>query len=384
MRTLFCSLVLAALCALGALQGAYASLQVTFTVVYPSSRQMYLRGSGCGLNWNTGLKMTSTQTNQWEAAVKCSDSEVASNSLEVKALIGDSDWMIGSNHHARLSGLANTTVKDTIFPWFYTYAGTTSVVKNVYSPELKNSRDVIIYYPPSFKENTFKRYKNVLIMHDGQNVFDPKTSAFGCWYAQNALDSSIVGGTSDEILVVAPYNTPDRMNEYTYVYDESEKAGGKGDLYLDWIESTLIPMISNGASYRADISRDTLGILGSSLGGLISCYAGWTRPTVYGKVGCMSSSFWWADEDFEDNMMPAHNVPASPHPHIYMDSGTGSKGERDCTQQTESIYGVMVADGFQGDVEVKKYVQDGGTHDEASWSSRFYIPVQYLYPSATA
>jgi predicted alpha/beta superfamily hydrolase len=361
---------------------ACASVEVTVLVNYPStSRQMYIRGSGCGLNWDSGVKMTSVTQTQWKASVKCTDAEVASNLLEIKALIGDADWMIGSNHHVSVTG--NGTVTDNLYPWFYTYQGTTSVVKNVYSPELKNSRDVIIYYPPSFKENTLKRYNNVLIMHDGQNVFDPRTSAFGCWYAQNALDSSIVGGTSDEILVVAPYNTPDRMNEYTYVYDESEDAGGKGDLYLDWIESTLIPMIAKDDQYRADISRDTLGILGSSLGGLISCYAGWTRPSVYGKVGCMSSSFWWADEDFENVMMPSHDVPSAPHSHIYMDSGTGSKGERDCTQQTASIYDVMVSDGFKGDVEIKKYVQDGGQHDEASWSSRFYIPVQFLYPSTT-
>jgi hypothetical protein len=33
---------------------------------------------------------------------------------------------------------------------------------------------------------------------------------------------------------VGAYNTNDRNNEYTYVYDPSEGFGGKGDLYLNW------------------------------------------------------------------------------------------------------------------------------------------------------
>jgi predicted alpha/beta superfamily hydrolase len=103
----------------------------------------------------------------------------------------------------------------------------------------------------------------------------------------------IIEGLMDEIIIVGPYNTMDRNDEYTYSFDPSEGFGGKGDLYLDWIESTLIPLVQD--NFRVDIQRDTLGIMGSSLGGLISCYAGWTRSEVYGKIGCMSSSFWWND-----------------------------------------------------------------------------------------
>ncbi len=80
------------------------------------------------------------------------------------------------------------------------------------------------------------------------------------------------------------------MNEYTYSRDPSEGFGGKGDLYLDFIEATLLPMIRE--ELRVTLG-DGLGIMGSSLGGLISCYAGWTRG--YPRVGCMSSSFWWND-----------------------------------------------------------------------------------------
>lgn len=55
----------------------------------------------------------------------------------------------------------------------------------------------------------------------------------------------------DEVFIIGPYNTPDRTNEYTYIYDPSEKAGGKGDLYLDFLHDTLLPAMVN--KYRLEV-----------------------------------------------------------------------------------------------------------------------------------
>lgn len=44
-----------------------------------------------------------------------------------------------------------------------------------------------MYMPPSYSENPYKVYK-VLLMHDGQNLFDPATSAFGtAWYTPSCI-----------------------------------------------------------------------------------------------------------------------------------------------------------------------------------------------------
>jgi len=258
-----------------------------------------------------------------------------------------------------------------------------TIIEKVYSKELNNFRDVIVYTPPSYLENTLKVHKNVLIMHDGQNLFDPKTSAFGAWMCQDTLDQTIITGTTDEVVIVGAYNTPDRNNEYTYIYDPSEGFGGKGDLYLDWIESTLIPLIPT--KYRVSIERQTLGILGSSLGGLISCYAGWTRSSVYGKVGCMSSSFWWDNQDYQNSVITTSQPPTNPSlPVIYMDAGNGSKGERDCAKYSQEIYDYEVDHcHYTAEQNTFIYVADGGTHDEASWKVRFHVPMEKLYPAIT-
>lgn len=344
-------------------------------VHYPKSLSLSIRGDGCGLNWDKGIKVPTSGNDQWKVSLNCTESKV-----EMKVLVDDKVWMIGANHHADLTKSGSNAVTE-IYPWFYTYTGTLKTISKVYSPELKNYRDIIYYLPPSYYENTLKTYQNVLVMHDGQNLFDPRTAYMGnAWMCQDALDTTIVGGTSDEVIIAGAYNTDDRINEYTYVYDPSEKAGGKGDLYLDWIESTLIPTTQQ--NFRVSITRDRLGILGSSLGGLISCYAGWTRSHVYGKVGCMSSSFWWDFNNFQNEIIPA-SVPDEPVPIIYMDSGSGSVGEIQCTEYTAQIYQMMKDDGFEENKEVFKYVDPGASHSETYWGPRFHIPIENLYPAST-
>jgi predicted alpha/beta superfamily hydrolase len=46
-----------------------------------------------------------------------------------------------------------------------------------------------------------------------------------------------------KIIIVGVDNTMDRTDEYTYSYDPSEKAGGKGDLYLDFLHDEVLPII---------------------------------------------------------------------------------------------------------------------------------------------
>jgi predicted alpha/beta superfamily hydrolase len=64
-------------------------------------------------------------------------------------------------------------------------------------------RDVIVWLPPGYSENSAKRYP-VLYMHDGQNLFDPKTASFGVdWQIDETADSLIRNGIISELIIVA-------------------------------------------------------------------------------------------------------------------------------------------------------------------------------------
>jgi hypothetical protein len=60
-------------------------------------------------------------------------------------------------------------------------------------------------------------------------------------------------------------------------------AGGRGEEYLDFLEDTVLPLIAK--HFRVETARPNVGIMGSSLGGLISCYAGeWVSRSLF---------VWW-------------------------------------------------------------------------------------------
>lgn len=113
------------------------------------------------------------------------------------------------------------------------------------------------------------------------------------------------------------WNTPDRNNEYTYSYDKYYKFGGKGDLYLDFIDQELKPIIEK--DWLINRTAGAYGIGGSSLGGLISCYGLYTRPRSYNKAICMSSSFWWNSQDFYNKVLSTQEL--IPGAQFYVDSG---------------------------------------------------------------
>lgn len=115
---------------------------------------------------------------------------------------------------------------------------------------------------------------------------------------------------------------------------------------------------------------------------VLSMVLGWTRSDVYGKVGCMSSSFWWDDNDYQHNVVP-NSTPDAPHNVFYMDSGNGSLGEKECTAFTANIYDQMVEKGFKEQVEVFTYVDEGATHSESYWGPRMHIGIEDLYPPST-
>ena len=69
----------------------------TVTARYPADTlpaPLYLRGDGCGLNWDQGIRMQEVSHTDWAVTLQCQSSETL---VEMKALIGDQTWMRGGN-----------------------------------------------------------------------------------------------------------------------------------------------------------------------------------------------------------------------------------------------------------------------------------------------
>lgn len=158
------------------------------------------------------------------------------------------------------------------------------------APQLKTTKKIWVYVPKGY-ENSEKKYP-VIYMHDGQNLFDAKTSFAGEWNVDETLDSL----KTQAIVIGIEHGNEKRTDELT-PFPNKKHGGGKADDYLDFIVKTLKPYVDK--NYRTKTNPRNTVIFGSSLGGLISYYAVLKYPEVFGKAGVFSPSFWFSDEIYK-------------------------------------------------------------------------------------
>jgi len=155
---------------------------------------------------------------------------------------------------------------------------------------------------------------HTMYAHDGQNLFGP--SPFGGWRLQDAAGPAT--------LVVGIDNTPDRIAEYTPVQDvvDSQTLGGKGIAYADFVEHTVRPFIE--ARYG---TTSRVGVMGSSLGGLISYVIKRRYPASYDFVASLSGTVGWgsigAGIHNQTEIEAWAALGACPAGAFYVDSGGG-------------------------------------------------------------
>lgn len=234
----------------------------------------------------------------------------------------------------------------------------------LWSPQLRNRRDVDVYLPPSYADG---RRHPVVYMHDGQNLTDPSTAFAGTWGLNEVLLR--LAERRIEPIVVGIHNTKDRVSEYS-PFPDSRLGGGSGDAYLSFIADTIKPRIDR--LYRTRRSAAHTAILGSSMGGLISLYAWFNRPDVFGSAGGLSPSLWFGRTRLFEYIESAA-VPRGKR--LYVDVGTaeGAGTLRDVRQLRSILRARGVGRG------VLSYLEDrGGRHNEAAWGRRVERAIELL------
>ncbi len=352
----------------GGTGGGGAGLTVV-RVHYPTGHAMALRGSLAPLNWNTGVALNESPAETWVWSASG-----LTQTLELKPLLDDTTWSRGPNYQVEPGQTLD------VYPHFTTTQGQWSRQwPSFHSNVLNNDRGVWLYLPPTYLENT-TAHLPVLYMHDGQNLFDP-SAAFGGnpWWVQNTVDAAAESGAFDELIVVGPENTADRIAEYTPTADPGN-GGGNGDAYLTMLVTELKPMVD--AQLRTLPDAAHTGILGSSLGGLISAYAGVKKADTFGRVGVMSPSSWWDNQVLATTLLPM--TPASPRPlRVYLDSGDSGTDNDDVTDTAAVAQVYQTTLGYTEGVDFHYVVQPGGQHNETYWAQRLPGALVFLFGPRT-
>lgn len=251
------------------------------------------------------------------------------------------------------------------------------------SRSLHRRRTVVVYLPPGYESETARRYPT-LYVQDGQNLFDPATSAFGVdWAMGQAIERELARGTLEPQIVVGIYNTRYRMEEYTPTVDYRER-GGKARDYLSSLVEELKPWVD--ARYRTLPEARWTGMMGSSLGGLVALYASQAFPQVFTRIGSLSPSLWWAGRDLISALAGATQFHAPLR--LWVDMGTRESNEDrnrngvpDVLDDLRLLRFVLKGRGMQEGVDLNVEEIAGGAHTEADWGRRVSRVLRFLFPA---
>ena len=259
-------------------------------------------------------------------------------------------------------------------------AGTVKVLRDVRSVELANTRDILVYLPPSYP--TANRTYSTLYMHDGQNLFDVATSFAGEWRVDDALEELAHDGI-EAIVVGVPNTGADRLLEYSPFHD-ARFGGGRAADYVKFIVETVKPLVDS--AFRTTGEREGTATIGSSMGGMISLYAFFERPDVFGAVGAVSPSVGFARGALIGYLERAPFVGGR----VYLDVGTheGRPRDRDplelrrkpgdYVQLVREARDLLVRKGYREGRDLLYVEEEGAVHNEAAWAERLPQLLRFL------
>lgn len=353
--------------------GDPAEQPTVLRAIYPRSRgRLSLRGGSAGLDWDAdrGPDEVDGDVSTFRLSVPHFDP------VQVKLVREDGAWMLGRN---AVIGRGDAVV---LRPAFDRSTGELSSLRTIELP-WGGALHVRVRLPPSYREQDQQRYP-VLYSQDGQSIWSDGTDPYGTWGLDRVLDELWDVGAMDEIIVVSIDTGEGRIERLTPVPDPVH-GGGQGADHLRGMVEVLKPLID--AEYRTRPERASTALLGSSLGGLFSLWAAWTRPDVFGGAICLSPSFWWG-ERFMLDLVSGGTCP-SPRPNLYLDSGAAASGveydasTRDGVHDTRATYQALREHCYELGDDLFLLSWTGHHHDARSWSARVSTPLQLFFPRST-
>jgi len=264
----------------------------------------------------------------------------------------------------------------------HTVVGDLKVADNIYSPQLHNRRRLFVYLPPSYTVEADRRYP-VVYMQDGQNLFDESLSYAGEWQVDETMEALSRAGI-EAIVVGIPNMETRRIDEYSPFKDHRSHKGGRGDWYVAFMANTVKPLIDR--DFRTMPAREHTGVLGSSMGGVISLYAFFSRSDVFGFGGVMSPSLWFAQESIFSYVRQAAFKPGK----LYLDIGTHEGSDTRPSHRPPPKYtsrhlsaarrmrDLLIAKGYAEEQLLRYEEEEEALHNEAAWAHRLPAALRFL------
>jgi predicted alpha/beta superfamily hydrolase len=234
-------------------------------------------------------------------------------------------------------------------------------------PRLDRLRKIRVYLPPNYSSS--EKSFPVLYMHDGQNLFDDKTSYVGEWGVDEALNQIHNQNKLSLIVVGVDNGQAQRMNELS-PWQNNKYGVAEGEQYMQFIVERVKPYIDS--HYRTLADQKNTAIMGSSMGGLISHYAILKYSNTFSKAGIFSPSFWYSEQVYK---FTEQNAPDEKARLFYLMGGNEGS---DSVANMEKMVHQIKRQGHSAD-RVYSDVVAGGEHNEQFWRANFERAVLWLF-----
>lgn len=235
-------------------------------------------------------------------------------------------------------------------------------------PQLGKHRRISALLPHDY-ETSQKAYP-VIYMQDGQNLFNPH-APFGDWAIDQSLANLASEGMKDIIVIAIDHGEEERIKEYL-PFSDTKFGMSEGELYVQFLLNTLKPYVDK--NFRVKTDRMNTGIGGSSMGGLISLYAGLTQSDHFAKVMVFSPSLWISP------MINQYGATFSPADPAYLYLYAGGKESRYHIRNVERFKAALLRRRKSyPNVNFRLSINEQGEHAERFWAEEFPKAVKWLY-----
>lgn len=184
---------------------------------------------------------------------------------------------------------------------------------DVSSQWIGGPRRVTVWTPEVLKSSL-----PLLILHDGQNLFEPDRAhrPGHHWQVAETAAALIEAGRIPPMAIAGvDHGAEDRLVEMTPTEGDHPGAG-LAWRYGRFIVEELVPYLQ--IKYDVDAGAGRLAMGGSSLGGLVTLAIAQQYPARFGRLLMMSPSLWW---DEGAMLKQARRQPLVPDTRVWLDAG---------------------------------------------------------------
>ena len=217
---------------------------------------------------------------------------------------------------------------------------------------LGRSHPVFIYTPPGYKKSR-RKYPSIYVTDGGEYIsLALMLNALDNLLAERRIEP-VVGIFIDPRTDGRDARTSTRMVDYSL-----------SDTFVNAVVGELRPKLMK--RFRLFAKPEETAIMGASLGGLISTYAAYVHPEVFGLCAAQSPAYWWKEK------VIFRLIENGPREQIkfYIDTGT----IRDAQAEASQMRDLLEAKGYE-----VKYAEHPEGHNWVNWRARLSDILTYFW-----